>query len=73
MEGGLDVSEEPSEQESIPDNLNFDNPLLSEISDTSSETDEEDETQTDSYDSDGFSKDPLSNDVLGYRYDNFFI
>ena len=63
MEGGLDVSEETSEQESIVDKLDCDDQLQSDISDTSSEIDDVDETEHDSYDSDGFSKDPLSSDV----------
>ena len=68
MEGGLDVSDGSSEQESIPDNLSIANSLQSVTSDISGETDES-ETQHDSYYSDGFSIDPLSNDVAGYRYE----
>lgn len=67
MAGGLDASEETSERESILDKLDCDDQLLSDISDTSSEIDDVDETEHDSYD--GFSKDPLSSDVSGYRYD----
>lgn len=48
MEGGLDVSDGSSEQESIPDSLSFENVLQSDISDMSSETDDG-ETQHDSY------------------------
>lgn len=72
-EGGLDVSEEASEQESILDKLDCDDQLLSDTSDTYSEIDDVDETEHDSYDSDGFSKDPLSSDVSGYRYDTVSI
>jgi hypothetical protein len=68
MEGGVDVSDGSSEQESIPDNLSLENSLQSDISDMSSETDDG-EAQHDSYDSDGFSKEPLSNDIAGYRYE----
>lgn len=67
MEGGLDTSEETSERERILYKLDSDDQLLSDISHTSSEIDDVDETEHDSYD--GFSKDPLSSDVSGYRYD----
>ena len=73
MDCGLDVSEEASEQESILDKLGCDDQLLLDISDTASEVDDVHETEHDSYDSDGFSKDPLSSDVSDYRYDTVSI
>ena len=67
MEGGLDLSNGSSrDQESISDEQSCQNTLWSDVSDTSSETYER-EAQ-DSYDSDGYSRDPLSNDVASYKH-----
>ena len=67
MEGGLVLSSGSStDQESISDEPSCENTLWSDVSDTSSET-YESEAQ-DSFDSDGYSKDPLSNDVASYQH-----
>ena len=67
MEGGLDLSNGSSrDQESISDEQSCENTLWSDVSDTSSETNES-EAQ-DSYDSDGYSRDPLSNYVASYKH-----
>ena len=47
--------------------------MLSDIADISREMDEVDKTEHDSYDSDEFSKDPLSSDVSGHRCDTVSI
>lgn len=67
MEGGLDFSNGSSrDQESISDEPSCENTLRSDVSDTSSETYES--KAQDSYVSDGYSKDPLSNDVASYKH-----
>lgn len=67
MEGGLDLSNGSSrDQESISDEQSCENTLWTDVSDTSSET-YESEAQ-DSYDSDGYARDPLSNDVASYKH-----
>lgn len=60
---------ETNERQCILDKLDCDDQLLSDGSDISSEIDDADKREYDSYDSDKFSKDSLSGDVCGHRYD----
>ena len=64
---------ERNERERILDKLDCDDQLLSDISDISSEIDDVDKREHDSYDSEEFSKDPLSSEVSGHRYDTVTI
>ena len=64
---------ETNERQCILDKLDCDDQLLSDGSDISSEIDDADKREYDSYDSDKFSKDSLSGDVCGHRYDTVSI
>ena len=64
---------ETNERQCILDKLDCDDQLLSDGSDISSEIDDAGKREYDSYDSDKFSKDSLSGDVCGHRYDTISI